>query len=185
MVQKNKMPKLFTLFVSFFYIGLISFGGGIIAYVHELAVKNKKWVTEDEFLMLLSISQTMPGLNSVNMSILIGDKLSGFKGSVIASFAMCLPGSIFVLLMGAFYLDSGDHPLVNKFLTGVTIGATALLSLITWRLGQRNFTKILPLVIASATFFLMSVIKLQLYIVILIILPISIYLYRPKPQGNN
>ncbi|MFM8501699.1 MAG: chromate transporter, partial [Fluviibacter sp.] len=58
--------SLIQIFWQFFIVGAISFGGGIIAYLNELLVTRYKWVDNDEFLVMLSISQTMPGLNSVN-----------------------------------------------------------------------------------------------------------------------
>lgn len=185
MEQVNKETSFYEIFIQFLYIGAISFGGGIIAYVHELAVKKMKWLTEDEFLLMLSISQTMPGLNSVNMSILIGDKLRGGLGSIIAALAMCLPGAIIVMVLGIFYIGGGDHPLVNKFLTGVTAGATALLAIITFRLGHRSFETIKPLLIAGITFFLMSVLKIQLVLVILIVLPLALFIYRPMKEKKG
>lgn len=180
----NKI-SLFSIFKKFLYIGSISFGGGIIAYVRELIVKNEKWLTEDEFLVLLSIGQTMPGLNSVNVAILLGDKLRGPLGSIAAFLGICLPGSFFVMLLGAFYLDNGNHPIVNKVLTGVTAGATALLAYVTWDLGKRNFKTSSSLFVACLTFFLMSVIKMPLYFVILVVMPLALFLFRPLKVDKN
>lgn len=184
MVQQNKLT-LFTLFKKFLYIGSISFGGGIIAYMRELIVKNEGWLTEDEFMILLSIGQTMPGLNSVNVSILLGDKLFGTKGSIVSCLGLCLPGVLFVLLLGSFYVSSGDHPLVNKLLTGITAGATSLLAYVTWDLGKRSFETKKSIFLVALTFFLMSVLKIQLYFVLFIVIPIALYLYRPVKEVKD
>jgi chromate transporter len=71
---------LSDLFLQFLFVGAVSFGGGIIAYERILLVEKRKWLTADQFMAYLAISQTMPGLNSVNLAILTGDYLRGIKG---------------------------------------------------------------------------------------------------------
>src|SRR6185295_14051642 len=62
------------IFRDFLLMGATSFGGGVVAYLHENLVTGKAWVDEEEFLSALEISQTLPGLNAINMSILVGDR---------------------------------------------------------------------------------------------------------------
>ena len=77
--------SLRQIFGQFLFVGAISFGGGIVAYLRELLVTRRQWVSSDEFMVLLSISQTMPGLNAVNLSILMGDRLRGGRGALVAA----------------------------------------------------------------------------------------------------
>ena len=74
-IQPTEKVSLVELFVEFLLIGAVSFGGGIVAYEKILLTEKKKWLSQDEFMAALAISQTMPGLNSVNLAILAGDKL--------------------------------------------------------------------------------------------------------------
>jgi chromate transporter len=172
-------PKLWDIFVQFLLIGAISFGGGIIAYERILLVEKRKWLSPDEFMAYLAISQTMPGLNSVNMAVLSGDHLRGPIGAVIATIGLILPGSLFVLAMGALYADSADHPMANLILIGIAAAASGLLAAITYRIGGDNWRNLKSLLIIVATFLLMSIAKLSLPLVLLIMAPIAIYLYRP------
>ena len=87
LAQQAKSPDLSDLFIQFLIIGAISFGGGIIAYERILLVEKRKWLSADEFMAYLAISQTMPGLNSVNMAVLAGDHLRGVLGAIIATLA--------------------------------------------------------------------------------------------------
>lgn len=73
--QTTAKPSLWELFFEFLLIGAVSFGGGIIAYEKILLTEKKRWLTDDEFMAALAISQTMPGLNAVNLAVLSGDKL--------------------------------------------------------------------------------------------------------------
>lgn len=177
--QKNR-PSLGDLFVQFFLIGAISFGGGIIAYERILLVEKRKWLSADEFMAYLAISQTMPGLNSVNLAVLTGDYLRGVVGSVVAVLGLILPGSVFVLGMGILYSASSDHPIANVILVGIAAAATGLLAAITYRIGSDHWRHMKSFLIIIATFFLMSMLKFSLLIVLTIMTPIALYLYRPS-----
>lgn len=173
-------PSLWELFFQFLLIGAISFGGGIIAYERILLVEKRKWLNSDEFMAFLTISQTMPGLNSVNLAVLTGDHLRGIHGAISATLGLILPGSAFVLGLGVLYAANTDHPLANLILTGIAAGACGLLAAITYRIGDEHWKHIKPILIIVATFILMSIVKLSLPLVLLIMAPIAIYLYRPS-----
>ncbi len=176
---RAQAPSFWDLFIQFLIIGAISFGGGIIAYERILLVEKRKWLSPDEFMAYLAISQTMPGLNSVNMAVLAGDHLRGALGALTASIGLILPGSVFVLGMGILYASASDHPLANLILMGIAAAASGLLAAITYRIGDTNWRHPKSLLIIFATFLLMSVAKLSLPLVLLIMAPIAIYLYRP------
>ena len=176
---QGKPVALLDLFWQFLIIGAVSFGGGIIAYERILLIDKRKWLTSDEFMAYLAISQTMPGLNSVNLAVLAGDHLRGLKGAFAATVGLILPGSLFVLLVGLAYTNNNDHPLTNLLLTGIAAGACGLLSAITYRIGDQHWTKLKPLFVIVCTFGLMSIAKLSLPAVLAIMAPIAIYLYRP------
>lgn len=178
-LAEDKLVALYDLFWQFLIIGAVSFGGGIIAYERIILIDKRKWLTSDEFMAYLAISQTMPGLNSVNLAVLAGDHLRGFRGVFAATFGLILPGSLFVLIVGLAYTNNNDHPLTNILLTGIAAGACGLLAAITYRIGDQHWTHLKPLLIIISTFGLMSVAKLSLPIVLAIMAPIAIYLYRP------
>lgn len=173
-------PSLLDLFIQFFIIGAVSFGGGIIAYERILLIEKRKWLSADDFMGFLAISQTMPGLNSVNLAVLAGDHLRGLWGAVVSVIGLIFPGSAFVLIIGIAYINNNDHPLANLILTGVAAGACGLLAAITYRIGDQHWKHLKSLIIIVCTFVLMSILKLSLPLVLLIMAPISIYLYRPK-----
>jgi len=173
-------PTLWALFIEFLVIGAVSFGGGIIAYERILLIDKRKWLTPDEFMATLAISQTMPGLNSVNMALLAGDKLRGIAGAVAATLGLILPGAAFVLIVGIIYSEGADHPLANLLLAGVAAAATGLLASITFKIGANHFRYLKSVLIIIATFVLMSVVKLSLIWVLVVMAPVALYLYRPK-----
>jgi chromate transporter len=181
-IQPTQRVSLVALFVEFLLIGAVSFGGGIVAYEKILLTEKKKWLSQDEFMAALAISQTMPGLNSVNLAILAGDKLRGTLGAFVAMLGLIMPGSLFVMIAGYAYTEGQDHPIVNLLLAGIAACATGLLAAITYKLGADLFKQLRPLLIIVTTFILMSVLHLSLIWVLLIMVPVALAIYRPR--GN-
>jgi len=177
---KDIRVSLSDLFFQFLIIGAISFGGGIVAYERILLIEKKRWLTTDEFMGYLAISQTMPGLNSVNLAVLAGDHVRGALGACIAAVGLILPGSLFVLVIGIAYTTNTDHPLANLVLAGVAAAACGLLAAITYRIGDEHWKRLGSILIIIPTFLLMSIAKLSLPIVLLIMAPLALYMYRPR-----
>ena len=122
--RSSKKPSQLEIFLTFLQIGAISFGGGVVAYLRNGLVRQKKWFDDVEFLELTSISNTLPGLNATNIAILAGDRLRGWLGATGALTAMCLPAFVFMTAAGMVYADSGARPLANAALRGVAAAAT-------------------------------------------------------------
>lgn len=175
-------PSLWSIFIEFLLIGSVSFGGGIIAYERILLIEKRKWLSADEFMATLAISQTMPGLNSVNIAVLTGDRLRGFWGALAAATGLILPGGLFVLIAGVAYSEGEDHASVNLILAGIAACATGLLAATTYKIGTLRFRQFKSLLIIIATFVLMSIFKLSLIAVLLIMAPIALFLYRPGQE---
>lgn len=176
---------LWQLFIEFLMIGAVSFGGGIVAYERILLIEKRQWLTPDQFMATLAISQTMPGLNSVNLAVLAGDHVRGTLGAIAATLGLILPGTIFVLIAGVAYSQGEDHPTVNLLLAGVAAGATGLLAAITYKIGTNHFRRIKSLSIIVMTFVLMSIFKLSLIWVLVIMAPIALFLYRPRNPASS
>lgn len=81
------------LFVSFFKIGAFTFGGGwaMISIIEREIVDKHHWLEREEFLDLLAVAQSLPGILAVNISVAVGDKLRGVKGSICAALGTILP----------------------------------------------------------------------------------------------
>ena len=175
-------PTLVQIFFEFLLIGAVSFGGGIVAYERILLINKRRWLSADSFMATLAISQTMPGLNSVNLALLAGDQLRGTLGALAAAIGLMLPGGAFVLVVGVAYSAGGQHPFINVLLAGIAAGATGLLASVTYTIGKRHFVQMKSLFMIVSTFVLMSIFKLSLVWVLIVMVPIGLYLYRPGQQ---
>jgi chromate transporter len=114
------------IFLEFLIIGATSFGG-VVPYLRGSLVTKRHWIDDKEFVEMLSISQSLPGLNATNMAILVGQKLRGVLGAVVAIIGVCLPGAVIMYVVGVFYRSHGDHVWVTAALKGVAAAAVGLI----------------------------------------------------------
>ncbi len=114
------------IFLEFLIIGATSFGG-VVPYLRGSLVTKREWIDDKEFVEMLSISQSLPGLNATNMAVLVGEKLRGAMGSIVGVLGMCLPGALLMLVVGIFYRSHGDHVWITAALKGVAAAAVGLI----------------------------------------------------------
>ncbi|MDE6463533.1 MAG: chromate transporter, partial [Muribaculaceae bacterium] len=90
--------------MSFLKIGAFTFGGGwaMISLIEREVVDKKKWLERDEFLDLLAVAQSLPGILALNISVVVGDKLRGLKGSMIAAAGTIVPCFVIILAIAMF-----------------------------------------------------------------------------------
>ena len=172
-------PSLGAIFSTFLVIGSVSFGGGMVAYLRDMLVGRRRWVNDDEFLAALEIGQTLPGLNSTNVSILVGDQLRGVPGALAAFLGVMLPGAAFLLGVGLLYGVHGERPGVQRVLDGAGAAAVALLAVVTVQLGRKQLAGAIDLVLVLATVVAVSGFHVRLVVVLAVLGPLAVWLYRP------
>lgn len=141
---------VFDIFWQFLIIGATSFGG-VVPYLREGLVTKNHWVDDKEFVELLSISQSLPGLNATNMAILLGDRLRGWMGALAGIAGICLPGGLLMLCVGMFYRIHGDHAFITYMLKGVAAAAAGLLLATVIQLGKKSLSHRFDLVFVLVT----------------------------------
>jgi len=116
--------SVLEIFLEFLLIGATSFGGGVVAYLRSGILAKQRWRNDKEFVELLSISQTLPGLNATNMAILVGGRLRGVAGAMAAICGICLPGGA-ADVRGCHRLPCPRRPTPGRPLSGSSsLGAT-------------------------------------------------------------
>ncbi len=133
-------PSLASIFATFLFIGATSIGGGVVAYLRANLVGKRGWLDDETFVELLSISQTMPGLNATNMSILAGDRLRGGPGAIVATLGMCLPGAFLMSAAGAAYGMHTDAPAITAALHAIAAAAVGLVLAVLVQVASRALT---------------------------------------------
>lgn len=98
------MNIFLQLFITFFKIGAFTFGGGwaMISIIEKEIVDKHRWIAREDFLDLLAVAQSLPGILAVNISVAVGDKLRGTRGSVVAALGTILPSFMIILAIAIF-----------------------------------------------------------------------------------
>ena len=124
------------LFLTFFEIGLFTFGGGyaMISLIRDKAL-TLGWLTEEELLNMIAVSESTPGPIAVNMATFVGSSQGGILGSLVATLGVVLPSFIIILIISAFVRNFLSFKGVKAFLSGVRPCIVALIlgTAITWR----------------------------------------------------
>ena len=163
------------LFVVFFKIGLFTFGGGwaMISIIQREVVDNHKWIGKEDFLDLLAMAQSLPGILAVNIATVIGNNIKGVKGSIAAALGTILP-SFLIILFIAVYLTPDvikENQIVAKIFKGIRPAVVALIIapvLTTAKsAGINRYTILVPVVVALLIYSKIPVISSPIIYIVL------------------
>ena len=119
------------LFITFFKIGAFTFGGGwaMISIMEREIVDKHKWLDREEFLDLLAVAQSLPGILAVNISVAVGDRLRGLKGSIISALGTILPSFIMILCIAIFLTPDliKNNATLSAIFSGIRPAVVALI----------------------------------------------------------
>lgn len=120
---------LFTIFTSFFRIGLFTFGGGyaMIPLIEREVIDRRTWVERSEFLDLLTLAQSVPGPIAVNTAVFVGYRIRGLRGAAAALLGTVLPSFTIILLIALFFADIRENPVVDAAFKGMRPAVVALI----------------------------------------------------------
>lgn len=154
----------------------------MIPIIQREVVDKKKWIREEDFLDVLAISQSAPGILAVNISIFLGYRLKGVKGSIVATLGSTLPSFIIILAIAMFFAGYQHNPTVIKIFQGIRPAVVALIAAPVINMAKKAKLNIFTGVIAATTMILVAFLKVSpLYILLVTaILFISMTLYNKR-----
>jgi len=117
------------LFLTFAKIGGFTLGGGyaMVPVMEKEIVDNKQWLTKEEFMDILVVAQSTPGLFAIDMASHIGYKFKGVLGGIVSALAVAVPSIVAILIIAMFFRTFKDNPYVEKFFMGVRPCVVALI----------------------------------------------------------
>ena len=132
------MKGMKEAFLTFFKIGIVTFGGGyaMIPMIEEEVVNKHHWTTKEELLDLIAIAQSCPGVFAVNISTFIGYKLNKKAGAFCTTLGAALPSFIIILLIAMFFHQFADNKVVAAMFRGIRPAVVALIAVPTFRLAK-------------------------------------------------
>ena len=151
-----KRGLLLQLFATFFKIGAFTFGGGwaMISIMERELVDKRGWLAREDFLDLLAVAQSLPGILAVNISVAVGDSLRGRRGCLCAALGTILPSVLMILAIAIFLTPDliNNNPVLSAVFKGIRPAVVALIIapvLSSAKAAKLNWkTALIPIVVA-------------------------------------
>lgn len=142
------------LFYEFFKLGLFTVGGGLamLPLIQNIVVEKKGWMSEEEAVDCIAVSQGLPGVIAINMATYIGRQKKGMLGSVCATAGVILPSFIIIILIVELLQGIGDNLYLNGALMGIKAAATGLIAHSAYKVGKKVLTGAFQWVLAVSAF---------------------------------
>jgi chromate transporter len=136
-------PTLGGIFLSFLKIGTIGFGGGlaVISQIRNLAVLQRRWLTEQEFASGFALGQSLPGTSAGNVATYIGLRVRGWRGACVALGGFILPSMLMMVALAILYRHLRYLPDTDRLFHGLNAAVVALIIVTAWRMGRNTLAK--------------------------------------------
>ncbi len=178
------MKELIDLYVSFFKVGILTFGGGMamLPMLTSELVEKRKWVTEEEILDYFAIGQCTPGIIAVNTATFVGYKRRKALGGLMATLGVISPSIIIITIVAAFLGNISDNPYVQKALWGIRVAACALILEGILKIGRKGIKDAFGIIVFLLAFLavLFLGVKSVIIVIIAIIVGIAYGIIRAK-----
>ena len=152
--MKEKLKKVFQLFITFIKIGAFTFGGGyaMVPLIQRETVEKKKWINDDDILEIVAIAESTPGPIAVNSATFVGYKTAGVLGAAAATIGVVLP-SFTIIYFISFVIDKFENNTAVKYaFSGIRAGVLALLIKALWAMSKKNAKNIISFIITAFAF---------------------------------
>lgn len=125
-------------FKTFFKIGLFTLGGGyaMIPIIETEVVDKKQWLSREEFLDIIALAQSCPGVLAINVSVFVGYKLRKLRGALCTCLGTALPSFLIILAIAMFFHSFEDNKVVAAIFRGIRPAVVALIAVPTFKLGR-------------------------------------------------
>jgi chromate transporter len=177
-------PSLGAILGVFLRLGMASFGGGLPGWMHHEVVRKRGWLDEERFMASLALGQVLPGPNSVNLALYIGQRLRGWPGAAAAFFGILGPPFLFILVLAILQARLAGSPAIAAALGGVAAAGLAN-SCAVGALAARRLRGVGLWGVAAATFAEVGVLRWPMIPVVLVLAPVGIALAWPEARKGG
>ncbi len=166
---KGDYKKLLELFTIVLKLGAFTFGGGYAMFplMEREYVEKRGWFETQEMLDMLAVAQSLPGMISINASILVGYRLFGILGASVAVLGLALPSLIVLSIISFFYVKFRENVYVNTALKGIRVAVVALLVQAVIKLGKPGVRGVFGWMMACAAFLVALIFSIHPVLIIL------------------
>ena len=188
--MKSKKRVWISLFFSTLYLSAFTFGGGyvIVTLMKKKFVVEYHWIEENEMLDLVAIAQSSPGAIAVNGAIVVGYKLAGIPGVLIAVLGAILPPMVILSIVSLCYDAFISNPVIAAMLKGMESGIGAVIVSVVWDMaaGIVKQKSIFSVAVMAGSFLACMVWKVNVVLIILVVAVLGVIrtLWTEK-RGNR
>ena len=181
--------SLFALYRTFFWVGLFSFGGGLSAWLHRELVQLRGWLTDEQFFSGYGLSQVLPGVNSSNLTVYIGQHLRGTLGAVVGLLGLLTCPFVVVIAAAVTYQYLLAVPGFQAAMAGIAAAAIGMLARLAWTAATGameggRMKGLVPLLIMAITFIAVGILRWPLVPVVLVMAPLSVTAAWPRKSAD-
>jgi len=139
----SRTATLGGLFLSFFKLGLVGFGGSIavLAPLRTLTVRKRRWLTDSEFVEVVALAQSLPGTSAGNSVTCIGLRLRGWRGAAVSLTGFIMPSMLIMIVLAIIYKHISTFSGTERFFHGLNGAVVAVILVTGWRVGRSVLTK--------------------------------------------
>ncbi len=166
----KKIKLLFDIFMTFFKISPVTFGGGfaMVPLLEREVVHNKKWIDKDEIVDTFAVSQSVPGAIAANSATFIGYQIAGVPGALAAVLGITIPTFVIVILLASVFIILKDNLYIQAAFKGIRPVIVALIAMAAYKMGKAALLDISSWVIGLIVLVsLLAFKKSEIFIVIL------------------
>ena len=164
------MNILIELFIVFFKLGAFTIGGGIamLPLLQNTLINEKKWFTREEFMDIVAVCQSLPGVVAINMATYVGYKKKGLAGSIVSTFGVTIPSFTMILIIAKFITSMGDNGVLMGAMAGLRAAALGMVVVALIQLMPAAIKNKWAMLAAIVAFVLIAILKVNTAYVILL-----------------
>ncbi len=162
------MKQYLDLVVTFFKIGIMTFGGGyaMLPMIQREVVEKRGWATEEEILNYYAIGQCTPGVIAVNTATFIGDSRKGVLGGFLATLGVVMPSLIIISIIAALLNNFAEIEAVQHALAGIRVAVVVLVGFSIWKLLKSGVKGAFGWIVFVLTFLVSAIFGLSPVIIV-------------------
>ena len=176
---EEKKTGLWTLFLTFAKVGVMTFGGGyaMLPILERDVVTNHNWTTSEQMLDYYAIGQCTPGVIAVNVSTFIGFKTRGVIGAIVATLGMLFPSLLIITSLASVLKMFQDNVYVQKAFGGIRIAVCALIASTIIKLAKKTIKGITAAIIMVVAFCLELFVGVSPAIIVLSVIAFGVIMF--------
>lgn len=176
--KERKAVLLWKLFKSTFLLSAFTFGGGfvIVSLMKKKFVEELGWLEEEEMLDITAIAQSSPGPIPINASVILGYRMCGLAGSLVAILGTALPPMVIISVISLFYAQFRSNPIISLALQVMRAGVAAVIFDVVINLAKNviKTRRVLYIVLMAAAFVARAILGVEATVLILVCLAVGL-----------